>query len=234
MKHSTRLLAGVAMLLLVGLAGVPQKARANDYLEKEKHFMVYTSGADRIHFTIPVWAEGAYDRYANGDSYVSCTVDGTEKVITYFKSDNGSENEKENNKGTAYLQLKKNMGEIVVTSMYTGVDYLVSDYEAWTEKLIVKQKEDDGYDQVTILEFDWYPPESMNEKDIKVKIVCKSQRWKSVSLLSEQPQMSLADVAAACGYANASTFATNFKQRYTLTPSEFRNKNAETTNNTNI
>lgn len=59
------------MLLLVGLAGVPQKARANDYLEKEKHFMVYTSGADRIHFTIPVWAEGAYDRYANASTFAT-------------------------------------------------------------------------------------------------------------------------------------------------------------------
>ena len=47
---------------------------------------------------------------------------------------------------------------------------------------------------------------------------------KSVRLLSDHPEMTIADIAAACGYANTTTFLNNFKQRYTLTPSEFRSQ----------
>ena len=47
---------------------------------------------------------------------------------------------------------------------------------------------------------------------------------KSVRLLSDHPEMTIADIAAACGYANATTFLNNFKQRYTLTPSAFRSQ----------
>ncbi|MBR1879039.1 MAG: AraC family transcriptional regulator [Paludibacteraceae bacterium] len=52
---------------------------------------------------------------------------------------------------------------------------------------------------------------------------------KSVCLLTEEPQMNIADVAAACGYASTATFLTNFKQRYALTPSEFRNQHTTKT-----
>lgn len=41
-------------------------------------------------------------------------------------------------------------------------------------------------------------------------------------LLAVHPEMSVAEIATACGYSNASIFTRNFKQRYALTPSEFR------------
>ena len=47
---------------------------------------------------------------------------------------------------------------------------------------------------------------------------------KSVRILSDHPEMTIAEIAAACGYANTTTFLKNFKQRYTLTPSEFRSQ----------
>lgn len=46
----------------------------------------------------------------------------------------------------------------------------------------------------------------------------------STLLLSNRLDMSIADVASASGFSNASVFARNFKQRYTMTPTEFRNK----------
>lgn len=46
----------------------------------------------------------------------------------------------------------------------------------------------------------------------------------STLLLSNRPDMSIADVASASGFSNASVFARNFKQRFTMTPTEFRNK----------
>ena len=44
--------------------------QANDYLEQDRHYSTRTGGADCIHFTIPVWAAGAYDYYAVDESYV--------------------------------------------------------------------------------------------------------------------------------------------------------------------
>ena len=46
----------------------------------------------------------------------------------------------------------------------------------------------------------------------------------STLLLSTRPDMSITDVASASGFSSASVFTCNFKQRYTMTPTEFRNK----------
>ena len=46
----------------------------------------------------------------------------------------------------------------------------------------------------------------------------------STLLLSNRPDMSIAEVASASGFSNASVFTRNFKQQYTMTPTEFRNK----------
>lgn len=46
----------------------------------------------------------------------------------------------------------------------------------------------------------------------------------STNLLATRPEMSITDVAAASGFSNASVFTRNFKQRYTMTPTEFRKK----------
>ena len=44
----------------------------------------------------------------------------------------------------------------------------------------------------------------------------------AAKMLVEQPDKPIADVAAASGFTSASVFARNFKQRYVLTPSQFR------------
>lgn len=44
----------------------------------------------------------------------------------------------------------------------------------------------------------------------------------SAKLLVENPEMSITEVATASGYGSYTVFARNFKQRFTITPSEFR------------
>ena len=153
-----------AMLVIALLAVVPQLVRANDYLERDKHYNAYSAGMDKVHFVIPVWAYGkGYDYYAYDQSYISYTVGSQETIIAYYHSDRYDENEKKDTKkGTAYLKLNIGQGSILVTSMANGVNHLVNDNGVWTEKLIVTQKEDDGCPQVTMLEFDWYPPEALD------------------------------------------------------------------------
>lgn len=49
--------------------------------------------------------------------------------------------------------------------------------------------------------------------------------YHSTKLLSEYPEMPINEVAAASGFANRVTFSRNFKERFAMTPSEFRVKN---------
>ncbi|MBE6311939.1 MAG: T9SS type A sorting domain-containing protein [Bacteroidales bacterium] len=167
-----------AMLAIALLFVVPQLVRANDYLERDKHYNAYSAGVDKVHFVIPVWAYGkGYDYYAYDQSYISYTVGSQETIIAYYHSDRYDENEKKDTKkGTAYLKLNIGQGSILVTSMANGVNHLVNDNGVWTEKLIVTQKEDDGCPQVTMLELDWYPPEALDKKNFSVKIVSKFRR----------------------------------------------------------
>lgn len=46
----------------------------------------------------------------------------------------------------------------------------------------------------------------------------------SAWLLREKPDMTIADIATACGYSNTSTFNVQFRNRYSLSPTEFRHK----------
>lgn len=47
----------------------------------------------------------------------------------------------------------------------------------------------------------------------------------STKLLTEHPEMPIAEVALASGFSNRVVFSRNFKERFAMTPSEFRNKN---------
>lgn len=47
----------------------------------------------------------------------------------------------------------------------------------------------------------------------------------STKLLTEHPEMPVAEVALARGFSNRVVFSRNFKERFAMTPSEFRNKN---------
>lgn len=62
-KMKTRIFYLTLLFMLV--AGV---AQANDYLEKKKHYMVYSAGMDKIHFKVPVWSYGRYNNYYLGET----------------------------------------------------------------------------------------------------------------------------------------------------------------------
>ncbi|MBP5206638.1 MAG: AraC family transcriptional regulator [Bacteroidales bacterium] len=46
----------------------------------------------------------------------------------------------------------------------------------------------------------------------------------STKILTEHPEMPIAEVAAASGFSNRVVFSRNFKERFAMTPSEFRDK----------
>ena len=47
----------------------------------------------------------------------------------------------------------------------------------------------------------------------------------AAKLLTERPDLSIAEVAETSGFARAATFIDNFKKRFTLTPSQYRTQN---------
>lgn len=166
------------VLLIVCCCLFSNKVQANDYLEKEDHYKIYATGINKIHFEIPVWAYGkSYDYYAYDDSYICYTPEGgSETRIAWYKTDKYDENEnKDSDKGTAYVKLLSGQGEIIVTSMANGVDYQVP-VGSWTGKMYVKQKELDNCPQVTVLELDWYIPVELEGKKFSAKIVSKFRR----------------------------------------------------------
>ena len=70
LRTARSFMRGVVLLMPLLLL-MPQAVQANDYLEQASHYSIYSSGADRIHFKIPVWAYGkSYDYYAYDASYV--------------------------------------------------------------------------------------------------------------------------------------------------------------------
>ena len=166
------------VLLIVCCCLFSNKVQANDYLEKDDHYKIYATGINKIHFVIPVWAYGkSYDYYAYDDSYICYTPEGgSETRIAWYKTDKYDENEnKDSNKGTAYVKLLKGQGDIIVTSMANGVNYQVP-IDIWTGKMYVTQKELDNCPQVTVLELDWYIPVELEGKKFSAKIVSKFRR----------------------------------------------------------
>ena len=171
----------IHILMLCGLL-MSLSVQANDYLELEKHYMVYTSGASSIHFKIPVWAYGrARNYYIHGSSYAIYGVQGKDKdgnpitvesdTICNFRSERYGANKNEGTqRGSAWLKMRPGLGVSVVTSMYNGTRYTVHDTGEWSPELTVKQVESDDCPQVTMLEFDWYPPEELNEKQFYIQL----------------------------------------------------------------
>ena len=162
----------VALLVMMTLMLTPRMAQANDYLEQQYNYSIYTSGPDKIHFKIPVWAYGTINDYlALPMSHVSYQFPGKGEVeILRWVAHARSNNNEDNNRGTVAVQFPANMGDIIVTSMANGVNHALQGNGEWSDWLTVVQHPDGDYDRVTFLEFDWYPPETMDTIDFSIKL----------------------------------------------------------------
>ena len=166
------ILAGLAMML------VPSKALANDYMEHTENYTVYATGIDKIHFTIPVWVHGAWYEKSYSALPGSCFSyiykddhDNEHEVkVLNWLANVGKDNDKDNDKGQLAIKFQPNQGQLFLTCMHNGVRYSAQPDGNWSDWLTVKQKPAGGYDRVTFLEFDWYPPEVLDGKDFSIKM----------------------------------------------------------------
>ena len=164
----------LSLLALCCLFMLPQRAQANDYMEHPENYQVYASGIDKIHFSIPVWVHGAwYERSYSAlpGSHFTYKV-GTDDEVTVLNwiAHVTRDNDSGNDKGTLALKFQPNQGQLYLTCMHDGIRRSVLDDGNWSDWLTVKQKPAGGYDRVTILEFDWYPPQALDGKDFTIKM----------------------------------------------------------------
>ena len=113
-KHPFLTVMAAVVLALLWLT--PQSVKANDYLEQQYNYSIYTSGPDKIHFKIPVWAYGTINDYlALPFSHVSYKFPGQDEVeILRWVAHARSDNNEDNNRGTVNVQFPANMGDILM------------------------------------------------------------------------------------------------------------------------
>ena len=167
-------------------------AYGNDYLEKFQHYSVMSMGNGVLRFNIPIWVWG---NTAENDYYLYCCSDANSTDDSYiWYSSNASASrgggdvhrcvsfgayEKDVNdgkgpKGKGYILVHE--GSIIVRSTYDGTPLTRTPANGWQWDLELKRKSDDGFDHITYLEFDWYPPTSLENNDFYVGV--SADDWK--------------------------------------------------------
>ena len=54
---------GLRLMMTVSLFLFTASVSANDYLELQENYSVYSTGREAIHFKIPIWAYGRVNNY---------------------------------------------------------------------------------------------------------------------------------------------------------------------------
>ena len=174
MKKIVSLLLFAAVVVLM-----PQQVQANDYLEVQRHYQVYSNGRNSIHFKIPVWAYGRVNDYHLDSAFTTIRWQVKGQSVEPFMYVGGPAygvNRQDNDRGNARVKMYKKAnsseskgGVIVVTNEYNGNRVQIDRTDDYTT-IDLKQVADDDCKRVTILEFDWYPPVELNNKKFTISI----------------------------------------------------------------
>lgn len=159
-------------------------AIGNDYLEKFNHYSVMSMGNGVLRFNVPIWVWG---NTAQRDYFLNCSPSANDSLDSYiwyssnsnvahrnqvtravsFYADRYGKNSKKGANGAGHIRVHE--GSIVVRSTYDGVPQSVAAGGSWTN-LELKRKSDAGWDHITYIEFDWYPPTGLENADFYVGI----------------------------------------------------------------
>ena len=212
-----------AILCTLGLLAANPAMQANDYMEHQENYSVYASGTDRIHFSIPVWVHGSWyenDYMSLARSWFGYKVAGENEIpVANWCAALGKDNIEDNNKGNVAMMLRPNQGDIVITSMHSGINYTVPANNSWTNFLTVRQRGAGDYDRVTFLEFDWYPPSSLNEKNFVIYLhsefwdISSVAMYMSANDLDENNPLSYRNVPVPSSYQKTWVYDGSFRGR---------------------
>lgn len=184
MKDNHPYIVKVFVAILSLFLAATATTRANDYLEIQSHYSLYSVGPEAIHVKVPLWAYGRVNNYyITNNSYLYFKFKGSSDVwfAVWFKADQKGENDVNNGKGSGEVFITPGRGNIIITNTYDGVRQQVNESEGW-KKFVVKQGEVDDCSQLTTLEFDWYPPESLTGKDFTLGMHLEINKYSNESL----------------------------------------------------
>ena len=189
-----------AVMLLAPMAGSLSSLKAaegNADFENESNYDAYSVGNGKIHVKVLLFSERGYDynagrgnnqnlgnnpdptRDATGSRMYTDKKNGDRTIQLYYWADNYYNNTGASNKhhwpkdkGVVWVQLWG--GVVECTNTYDGIKRTVV-ADGTVQQIEVKRK-DEGY-HMTWFEFDWYPPEELDEEDFKLYVTTDHHKW---------------------------------------------------------
>ena len=176
-------------------------AEANVDFENENNFDAYAAGNGKIHVKVLLFSERGYDHNAGRGNNQSLgnnpapTCDATGCRL-YTQSKNGdqtihlhywADNYYNNTGAKSQHQWPKDKG-VVWVQMWGGVIECTNTYDGLKRTVVADgtvaqielKRKDEGY-HLTWFEFDWYPPENMDEEDFKLFVTTNHHKWNQSS-----------------------------------------------------
>ena len=174
-------------LTLVCLLAAMSVQATNDYLEQKEHYTVMNMGNGVYRFHIPIWVFGYINNYYldsknlrndKYDSYIWYSLkpnaergtDDVHRIATVAARRAGYNVEEESDgRGEGFLYM--HAGNAVVQNTWSGEALYIAEgddtyWKDWTKSLILKRHDDDSHQDITYIEFDWYPPQDLAGRDL--------------------------------------------------------------------
>ena len=173
-----RLLLSWQVMILLMLA--PTAVRANDFLQLQKHYSATAAGVNKVHFKLPVYSRGGYNYYVMqgilNKSYAWYKYNNGQAVPIFFfdgeRCDGSGVNAEDSKpQGAGFATMRNGLGILEITNLHNGQRQVVPSDNQIHYYYVKKTKESDNdNDYVTWMEFDWYPPEALDDKQFSVGV----------------------------------------------------------------
>ena len=135
----------------------------NTWFNESRNFSAYSLGQGKVHVKVLVFARGSTNNHwatnKDGGTYVYALYNGQQIKALEYQGDN-DKNCKNDHKG--WVKFKVLNGTVIVTNPYDG-DKSVS-YPASNTDIELYLSRTGEHNTPTYLEFDWYPPSSLDNK----------------------------------------------------------------------
>ena len=173
-------------------------AEANVDFENENNYDAYAAGNGKIHVKVLLFSERGYDHNAGrgnnqslgNDPATTCQATGSrlhtkrvsggeEAIYLHYWADNyynntgaKSQHQWPKDKGVVWVQLWG--GVIECTNTYDGIKRTIV-VDGTVQQIEVKRE--DKSNHLTWFEFDWYPPEELDNEDFRLYVTTDHHQW---------------------------------------------------------
>ena len=182
----------IAVLALCSFIFAPQRAYAygNDFLETQDNYRVYATGADVIHFKVPVYSRGAHNYMlttsSSGKSEFYFRHNGYAYTIFDIYTSNDECNKDDDYAYGRVTVRADEYGIVEVSNVYNGSRTVIPGGGMQTFSVTKTKEAGNDNDYVTWLEINWYPPESVAGQEFTIHGQAKISRATSGNVIYEK------------------------------------------------